>query len=114
MYSARRSCPACTSSTQVLVPALTISKAADVSSTTPGSVVHYTVTVTNTGQTPYAAATFTDTLTDVLKTSKSVALPLSTLCCVMRRCSFNALFPASRAKGLIFPELEALSACMRQ
>ena len=38
---------------QVLVPQLTITSAADASSTTPGSVVTYTFSVTNTGQTAY-------------------------------------------------------------
>lgn len=57
---------ACTSTVQVLVPALRITKSANVSTTTPGSVVTYTVAVTNTGQTPYTAATFSDSLSGVL------------------------------------------------
>ena len=32
----------------------------------PGGTVHYTVTVTNSGQTAYTGATFTDPLTGVL------------------------------------------------
>ncbi len=56
----------CASSVTVLVPGLTITVSAGTSSTTPGSVVHYTVTVTNSGQTPYTGATFTDPLTGVL------------------------------------------------
>ena len=50
----------------VLIPALTIVKTADVSSTTPGGVVHYTVTITDSGQTPYNGATYTDQLDGVL------------------------------------------------
>ncbi|WP_375433283.1 fibronectin type III domain-containing protein [uncultured Friedmanniella sp.] len=70
--AAGSSCPsgsmntACTAVVQVLVPALTITTSSNVGSTTPGSVVAYTVLVTNTGQTPYAGATFTDSLTGVL------------------------------------------------
>ncbi|GAA1427308.1 DUF11 domain-containing protein [Microlunatus lacustris] len=58
--------PACTATVQVLVPALTITKSSSVTSTTPGSVVGYTVLVTNTGQTPYTGAGFDDDLTGVL------------------------------------------------
>jgi uncharacterized repeat protein (TIGR01451 family) len=50
----------------VLTPGLTITKTADASSTSPGSVVHYTITVADTGQTPYTGATFTDPLSSVL------------------------------------------------
>ncbi len=57
---------ACTAQVPVLIPALTIAKSADSSSTTPGSVVRYTVSLTNTGQTAYTAAAFTDNLSDVL------------------------------------------------
>ncbi len=57
---------ACTSTASVKVPALTITKAANVSTTTPGSVVQYTVTVTNTGQTDYTGASVADGLTGVL------------------------------------------------
>jgi large repetitive protein len=56
----------CTSSVSVLVPGLEIAVSAGSSTTAPGSVVHYTVTVTNSGQTPYTGATFTDPLTGVL------------------------------------------------
>jgi uncharacterized repeat protein (TIGR01451 family) len=49
-----------------LVPALTITKTADTSSPAPGTTVHYTITVANTGQTAYAGATLTDSLTGVL------------------------------------------------
>jgi uncharacterized repeat protein (TIGR01451 family) len=51
---------------QVLVPALTITKTATVSTTTPGSIVGYTITVADTGQTPYAGAQVTDSLAGVL------------------------------------------------
>ena len=56
----------CTVSVTVLIPGLTIVKSADVSATSPGAVVHYTVTVTDTGQTAYAGAAFTDPLGGVL------------------------------------------------
>jgi uncharacterized repeat protein (TIGR01451 family) len=48
------------------VPALTITKTADVSQTAPGDTVHYTITVANTGETSYTGATFTDSLAGVL------------------------------------------------
>ena len=51
----------------VLVPGLTIVLAANSASTTPGSTVGYTVTVTNSGQTPYAGAALTDSLAGVLE-----------------------------------------------
>lgn len=41
---------------------LAISKSADQASTEPGVTVHYTITVTNTGQTAFAGATFADSL----------------------------------------------------
>ncbi len=56
----------CTATVQVLVPALTITQTTNVSSTTPGGVVRYTVTVANTGQTAYTGATFDESLTGVL------------------------------------------------
>ena len=58
--------PACTSTVTVLIPALTITKTASTTTTTPGSTVGYTVTVTDTGPTPYTAATVTDSLDGVL------------------------------------------------
>jgi uncharacterized repeat protein (TIGR01451 family) len=58
--------PSCTATVQVLIPALTITKTADVATTSPGSVVHYTITVADTGPTPYTGATVTDDLTGVL------------------------------------------------
>ena len=57
---------ACAARVVVLTPALTIAKTADSATTTPGGTVTYTVTATNTGQIPYAAATFTDALAGVL------------------------------------------------
>src|SRR4029077_9384619 len=45
--------PRCTATVNVLIHRLTIVKTANVSTTTPGSVVGYTVTVTDSGQTPY-------------------------------------------------------------
>ena len=65
-------CPAgstdarCTATVSVLVPGLQITASAGSSTTAPGSVVHYTVTVTNSGQTPYTGAGFTDPLAGVL------------------------------------------------
>jgi uncharacterized repeat protein (TIGR01451 family) len=48
------------------VSGLTIVKTANVSTITPGGTVSYTITVTNSGQTAYTGATFTDPLTGVL------------------------------------------------
>jgi uncharacterized repeat protein (TIGR01451 family) len=56
----------CATSVRVLVPALAIALTADTSSIVAGSAVHYTVTVTNVGQTPYAPATFADSLAGAL------------------------------------------------
>ena len=75
--AAGSSCPPGTTSSPcqlvvpVLTPALTIVKTAATASgssavATPGGVVTYTITVTNTGQTPYAAASLTDPLGAVL------------------------------------------------
>ena len=50
----------------MLTPALTITKTASVSTAAPGSVVDYTITVDNTGQTPYTGAAISDPLTGVL------------------------------------------------
>ena len=57
---------ACTTSVPVLLPALTITQATDSASTTPGSVVRYTVIATNSGQTAYLPASFGTDLTGVL------------------------------------------------
>ena len=56
----------CASTVTVLVPGLTTTVSAGTSTTTPGSVVSYTVTVTNSGQTPYTGASFTDPLSGLL------------------------------------------------
>ena len=58
--------PACTAHVTVLVPQLTIAKTADAAEVVAGGTVNYTITVTNTGQTPYTGATLTDPLTGVL------------------------------------------------
>ena len=60
----------CTLTVPVLTPALTIVKTAATTSgsnavATPGGVVTYTITVTNTGQAPYTGAGFTDPLSGV-------------------------------------------------
>ena len=49
----------------VLIPGLTIVKTANTSVAEPGQVVGYTVTVTDSGQTPYTGAVVTDDLTGV-------------------------------------------------
>jgi len=58
--------PACTATVVVLTPGLTITKTANVATATPGGTVDYTITVTDSGQTPYTGATVTDPLTGVL------------------------------------------------
>ena len=50
----------------MLTPALTITKTANTTTAVPGATVTYTVTVTDTGQTPYAGAVVTDSLNSVL------------------------------------------------
>jgi large repetitive protein len=57
---------ACTASVVVLTPLLTIAASASAASTVPGGAVTYTVTVTNAGQVPFAAATFAADLSGVL------------------------------------------------
>ena len=63
-------CPTSTTDTRcsvsVPVAALTITQSTSASSAAPGTVVRYTVTVTNSGQVAAAGATFTDPLADVL------------------------------------------------
>jgi uncharacterized repeat protein (TIGR01451 family) len=58
--------PACTAGVTILIPSLTLSKMADAPTTTPGGVVGYTIVIANTGQTDYASATASDSLTQVL------------------------------------------------
>ena len=50
----------------VLTPALTIVKTASAATAVPGQTVTYTVTVTDSGQTPYTGAAVTDALAGVL------------------------------------------------
>ncbi len=59
--------PACSVSVPVLVPGLTITKTANTSSAVPGQPVSYTITVADTGQTPYTGAVVTDSLAGVLQ-----------------------------------------------
>ena len=56
----------CTVNITVLVPGLTFSKVASATAVVPGGVVGYTVTVRNSGETVYAAASVSDTLVGVL------------------------------------------------
>ena len=49
-----------------LTPALAITQTASPATATPGAVVQYTVTVTDSGQTAYTGAGFTDPLGGVL------------------------------------------------
>ena len=65
----------CTVTVADLVPGLDIVNSADVATTTPGATVHYTVTVTNTGQSAYTGATFTDPLGGVLDDATFVGAP---------------------------------------
>ena len=58
--------PRCASTVTVLIPGLTIAVSANTGTTTPGSVVQYTVTVTNSGQTAYTSAAFSDSLSGLL------------------------------------------------
>jgi uncharacterized repeat protein (TIGR01451 family) len=58
--------PRCSVSVPVLVPALSITQSANASSAVPGQVIGYTVTVTNTGQTPYTGAAVTDSFAQML------------------------------------------------
>ncbi len=50
----------------VVIPGLTIVKTANTSTAVPGSVVGYTVTITDSGQTAYTGAVVTDDLTGVV------------------------------------------------
>jgi uncharacterized repeat protein (TIGR01451 family) len=59
----------------VTVSGLTIVKTANVSTVAPGGTVSYTITVTNSGQTAYTGATFTDPLTSVLANAVYNATP---------------------------------------
>ena len=54
--------PACSVSVAVQIPALSITQTADATHAVPGQQVTFTVTITDTGPTPYAGITVTDTL----------------------------------------------------
>ncbi len=56
----------CTTTVAILIPGLTITKAANTAIVTAGNIVAYTIMVANTGQSAYTAAAFTDPLTGVL------------------------------------------------
>ena len=56
----------CATSVTVLVPGLTIVNSAGVASATPGSVVRFTVTITDTGQTSYTGISVTDSLSGLV------------------------------------------------
>ena len=58
--------PACSTSVNVVLPALRVTKTADTTAVVAGSQVHYTVTLANTGETDYTPAGFTDTLVGVV------------------------------------------------
>ena len=58
--------PRCTATVQDLVPGLTDRQTANSAAPPPGSVVHYTVTAANTGQTTDTGVSFTDSLAGVL------------------------------------------------
>ena len=58
--------PACTFLVTVLTPALSITTSASAAATVPGGTVGYTITVANTGQTPYTGAAFTADLAGLL------------------------------------------------
>ncbi len=56
----------CSVSVPVLVPALSITQTADAAAAVPGQKVTFTVTISNTGQTPYTGAVVTATFDDSL------------------------------------------------
>lgn len=58
--------PACALSIPVLLPGLTMTTSANTSTTVPGGTVEYTVTITNSGETPYTGATVANSLAGVL------------------------------------------------
>ncbi|MGO9384086.1 MAG: beta strand repeat-containing protein, partial [Mycobacterium sp.] len=58
--------PRCASTVTVLIPGLTIAVSVNTGTATPGSVVGYTITVTNSGQTAYTGAAFSDSLSGLL------------------------------------------------
>ncbi|MEK8104138.1 hypothetical protein NKG94_01560 [Micromonospora sp. M12] len=58
--------PRCSVRVAILIPGLGITKTADTATVTAGGTVTYTITVTNTGQSPYTGATLADSLAGVL------------------------------------------------
>ena len=58
--------PACTATADVLIPGLTITNTPGTSAAVPGSVVGYTVTIADTGQTSYSGITVADDLSGLL------------------------------------------------
>ena len=56
----------CTALVAVLLPGLTITKAANTTFVVPGGSAGYTITIANSGQTPYTGASVTDTLEGTL------------------------------------------------
>ncbi len=60
--------PQCTATVTVLIPGLTIVQTANASAAVPGQAVGYTVTVTDSGQTPYTGAVVADSLAGVWTT----------------------------------------------
>ena len=58
--------PRCSVSVTVLTPGLTITKTATATAVVPGQPVGYTITVTDSGQTPYTGAVVTDSLAGVV------------------------------------------------
>lgn len=58
--------PDCDLTIPVLTPELTITSTANPDTTTPGGTVSFTITIGNTGQTPYTGASVTDLLDGVL------------------------------------------------
>jgi uncharacterized repeat protein (TIGR01451 family) len=64
-------CPAASCTATVNVAVLTIVNSAGVSTTTPGSVVRFTATFTNSGQVPYTGITIASNITDVLDDATS-------------------------------------------
>ncbi|MET8143648.1 hypothetical protein ABZU32_25380, partial [Sphaerisporangium sp. NPDC005288] len=58
--------PACTAAFTVLIPELTITVASGAATVVAAGTVAYTITIANTGQTPYIGATVSAALADVL------------------------------------------------
>jgi uncharacterized repeat protein (TIGR01451 family) len=57
--------PRCTTTVTVLTPALTIVKTPSTTAVVPGGTIGYTITITDSGQTPYTGATVTDPLAGI-------------------------------------------------